>query len=273
MEAGILLLPEEEAIGGEAVASGAARFLVILLDAFWESEMNDGAHGGLVDAQTEGHGADQDADFVGHPFFLVFAAGAVFHLAVIANGGDAVFFEEIDGFADAVDGGGVDDDAAVGDLADGAKEEFVLRASVGLADDVAEIGAAEAGDVFVGIAQAELLDDVAAHAFCGAGSEGGDGAVGKNLAQAAELAILRAEFMAPLGNAMGFVDGEKGEGETLEPFHGAAEGDALRRQIEQLVLAGGGLLKDAAAVFSGSGGVQAGRGNAHLQELRDLVLH
>src|SRR6267142_836961 len=214
MEAGIFFLPEKKAIGGEAVTAGAACFLVILLDTFRESEMNDGAHGGLVDAQAEGHGAHQDAHFVGHPLFLVFAAGAAIHLAVIADGGDAVFFEEIDGFANASDGGRVDDDAAVRDLPHGAKEEFVLRSGVGLADDVAEVRAAKTSDVFVWIAEAELLDDVPANASGGAGGEGGDGAVGKNLAQATELAVLRAEFMAPLGNAVGLVDGEKGKGEA-----------------------------------------------------------
>ena len=171
------------------------------------------------------------------------------HLAVVADGGDAVFFEEVDGFADAGDGGGVDDDAAVGNLPHGAKEEFILRAGVGLADDVAQIGAAKAGDVLVRIAKAELVDDVAANAFGGAGGEGGDGEIGKNLAEAAELAVFRAEFVAPLGDAMGFVDGEEGDRETLEPVHGVAEGDALGRKIKQLVFAGGGLLEDVGAVF------------------------
>src|SRR6266404_2112094 len=265
--------PEKEAIGGKAVAAGAACFLVVLLDTLRESKMNDGAHGGLVDSQAEGHGAHQDAHFVGHPLFLVFAAGAAIHLAVIADGGDAVFFEEIDGFSHASDRGRIDDGAAVRDLPHGAKEEFVLCAGVGLADDVAQVRAAETGDVFVRIAQTELLDDVAANAFRGAGGEGCDGAVGKNLAQATKLAVLRAEFMAPLGNAMGFVDGEKGNGEALQPVHRVAKGDALRRQIEKLVFAGGGLLEDVGALVREGGGIQAGGGNAHLEELRDLVLH
>src|SRR6266446_2376771 len=265
--------PEKEAIGGKTVAAGAACFLVVLLDTLRESKMNDGAHGGLVDSQAEGHGADQNTHFVGHPLFLVFAAGAAFHLAVVADGGDAVLFEEIDGFSHADDRGRIDDDAAVRDLPHGAKEEFVLRSGIGLADDVAEVRTAETSDVFVRITEAELLDDVAANALRGAGGEGGDGAVRKNLAQTAELAVLRAEFMAPLGNAVGLVDGEKGNGEALQPVHRAAERNALRRQIEQLVFAGGGLLEDMGALVRGSGGVQAGSGNAHLEELRDLVLH
>jgi len=85
-------LPEKEAIGGETVAAGAACFLVVLLDALRESEMNDGAHGGLVDSQAKAWCRPEYA-LRRHPLFLVFAAGAGFHLAVIADGGDAVFFE------------------------------------------------------------------------------------------------------------------------------------------------------------------------------------
>src|SRR4029077_20855593 len=117
--------------------------------------------------------------------------------------------------------------------------KFVLRAGTGLVDGIAQIGTAKTGDVFVRIAQAKLLDDVAAHTFCGAGRECGDGSIGENLAQAAELAIFRTKLMAPLRDAMGFVNSEKGERKTLEPIHGAADRDTSGREIKQPVLAGG----------------------------------
>ena len=50
LSAEIAASPEEEAIGGERVAAGASRFLVILLDALREREMNHRAHGGFMDA-------------------------------------------------------------------------------------------------------------------------------------------------------------------------------------------------------------------------------
>src|SRR4029077_6140491 len=104
------------------------------------------------------------------------------HLSVITNGGDAVFLEEIDSVTHARDRGSVDDHASVRDLRDGAQQQFILRSGVTLANDVSQIGAAKAGDVLVGIAQAELLDNVVADALGGAGGEGGDGAVGKEFA-------------------------------------------------------------------------------------------
>ena len=67
----------------------------------------------------------------------------------------------------------------------------------------------KAGDVFVGIAQLQLLDDVVPHALRGAGGERGDGAVGKIGPQAAQLAIFGTKLVTPLRNAVRFVNGEK----------------------------------------------------------------
>ena len=251
VQASVFPLPEEKAIGGEGVAPGAACLLVILLDALREREMNDRADGGFVNAQAEGHGADHDAHFVGHPFFLILAARGALHLAVIADGGDAVFLEEIDGVTHAGDSGSVDDDAAVRDLFDGSEEEFILRFGVALANNVPQIGAAKAGDVLVRIAQAELIDDVVADPLGGAGSESGDWAVGKELAEAAELAILGPEVVAPFGDAMCLIDREERDGHAAEPGGSAVEGDAFGREIEEAIVALAGAAKDHAASVAG----------------------
>ena len=105
----ISLLPKQHAIGGKTVASRTARFLVILLDRFRQREMDHSANGGFIDPQAKGDGADQHADFVGHPSFLVAPAGGVVHLAVVADGFDSGFGEQDDGLFDARDGGRVND--------------------------------------------------------------------------------------------------------------------------------------------------------------------
>ena len=61
-KSGIFFAPEQDAIGGKAVATGAARFLVILLDGFRQREMDHGADGGFIDAQAESDGADKDGN-------------------------------------------------------------------------------------------------------------------------------------------------------------------------------------------------------------------
>src|ERR1700690_3015719 len=81
-ETDVLLAPQENAIGGKAVATGAAGFLVILLDRFRQSEVDYGAHGGFIDAEAESDRADEDGNFVGHPKLLILAATVAIHFAV-----------------------------------------------------------------------------------------------------------------------------------------------------------------------------------------------
>src|SRR5580693_923837 len=86
--------PEQNAIGGKPIPTGTASFLVILLDRFRQCEMDHGANGSLVDAETESNRANEDAHFVRHPSLLILATGFRFHLAVIRESRDVVLFEE-----------------------------------------------------------------------------------------------------------------------------------------------------------------------------------
>jgi hypothetical protein len=103
--------------------------------------------------------------------------------------------------------------------------------------DVAQVGAVEAGDVFVRVAELKLLQNIVPHALGGAGGEGGDRLVGKVLAQRAQLAVLGAEFVAPFGDAVGFVDGEERQRHAAQPRDGIVARQALRRKIQQAVSA------------------------------------
>src|ERR1700741_5438372 len=78
--------PEKNAIGGKSVAAGTAGLLVILLNRFRQGEMDHSAHGGFVDAKTEGNRSDENAHFVRHPALLILAAGGGIHFAVIGEG-------------------------------------------------------------------------------------------------------------------------------------------------------------------------------------------
>lgn len=269
----VFLLPEEIAVGGEAIAAGAAGFLIELLNTVGKAEADDGADVGLVDAEAEGDGADKDVNLFAHPAFLIGAAGGGVHLAVIADSGDAVLLEEIDEFTDAGDGGAIDDDVAAAGLADGFEDQGVLLGLLGFADDVAKIFTAEAGDGFEGIAKRELLDNVVPDLLRGAGGEGGDGEIGNERAEFAELAILGAEIVSPLGDAVGFVDGEERDGHVFEPAFGGVHDGAFGGDVDEAEFAGGGFLAKFAAIGFEDGAVEEDGGDAHLVELGDLVLH
>ena len=68
-----------------------------------------------------------------------------------------------DGLFDARDGRRVDDYVSVRLTAQRFHKQGGLRARVAFSYDVAQIWAVEAGDVFVGMTQRELLDDVVAY--------------------------------------------------------------------------------------------------------------
>ena len=63
-QAGILGLPEKDAIGGQPVPSCAAGLLINLLQRLRERKVDHRSHGRLVDAESECNGANQHMDFV-----------------------------------------------------------------------------------------------------------------------------------------------------------------------------------------------------------------
>ena len=95
-QAGVFLLPEHHAVGGAAVAPGAACLLVVLFNRFGQREMDHGPNVRLVDAESEGDRPNQHAYFVRHPAFLVVLARSGVHFAVVRRGGNALIFQKID---------------------------------------------------------------------------------------------------------------------------------------------------------------------------------
>ena len=64
---------EQHAFAGQAVAAGAAGFLVIALDVLRQIVVDDEADVGLVDAHAEGDGRADDAHLVAQEKLLVLA--------------------------------------------------------------------------------------------------------------------------------------------------------------------------------------------------------
>ena len=71
----VAVVPQEDGVGGLAVAPGAARFLEIGLGAVRQVHMDHEPDVGLVDAHAEGVGAHHHADPVRLPVLLPEGAG------------------------------------------------------------------------------------------------------------------------------------------------------------------------------------------------------
>ena len=86
--------------------------------------------------------------------------------------------------------------------------------------------------------QAQLLDDVVLHQRRGGGGQGDDRRGTEAWQIAAQHAIVGAEVVAPLGDAMGFVDGHQRRFSLGQHFGEARDAQALRRDEEELQFAG-----------------------------------
>ena len=171
--------------------------------------MNHRAYGGFVDAEAERNRADQHAHFVRHPAFLIAPPVGGLHLAVIGNGGNPDPLEKIRRLFHPRNRRRIHNNISVFVTSQGAHEQIRLRAPITCPHDVAQIGPVEAGDIFFGIAELELVNDVVPHAFRCARCECRERAVGKMDPQAAQLAVVRTKFVSPLRDAVRFIDGEE----------------------------------------------------------------
>ena len=117
------------------------------------------------------------------------------------------------------------------------------------------------------------LADLLAGAGIGGGGEGEAGDGGEAFGQHRQLQVFGPEIMAPLRHAMGFVDGEQGQGELLQPIEKARAQQPLWRHIKQIQLA---LLKGpphGRRLRGFQRGVEGGGPHPGLAQALHLVLH
>jgi len=142
---------------------------------------------------------------------------------------------------------------------------------------VANVGPVEAGDELARFFQAQAVHDLVAGGFVRRGREGDAGYRGEALVQYRELDVFRPEVVAPLGHAVGFVNGEQSEAalfvKLVEQTEEALGEQALRGDVKQVEAAGhhGPL-----GVHRGGevqAGIEIGGFDAGLEQGVHLVLH
>ena len=181
--------------------------------------------------------------------------------------GGKFFGKEFRGLA----AGAIDDAALAGT---GLEEREDLAVGLLLGDDaVGEVVAIEAADDDGGVDKVEMADDVLSDATGGGGGEGHDGDAGKTIAERAELMVLRAEVVAPLRDAMGFVHDDAADVPGIGAVEEAREQETLGGGVEETLFT---CVEGAEAGF-GLGGVEGGieEGGRDAGELEgiNLVLH
>ena len=198
---------QQETFARQAVASGAARFLVVTLDVLRQIIMDHEADVRLVDAHAERDRGANHPDFVAQKQVLVSAPIVGLHSRMIRRGLDAVGIQSLGNALGALAALAVNDPAVFGPGANEG-ERLLVRPGFG-ADAIGEVGPVEAGDVTTRLAQFQQTDDIGAHALRCRGRQRHHRRLRKQIAHRGKLAVFRPKIMAPFADAMGLVNGEQ----------------------------------------------------------------
>ena len=131
----------------------------------------------------------------------------------------------------------------------------------------------EAGDVEIGLAHLQLLQNVVPHLPRRAGGERRNRKLGKAGAQPAQLPVIRSKFVPPLGNAMRLIHRKEADRNFRQPIESISRGQPLRRKIKQPIFAARRFLHHLPPFRRTLQTIDHRRRNAHLRQLRRLVLH
>ncbi len=258
--------------GRQTVAARPAGLLVVPLDRLGQVQVGDEAYVRLVDAHAEGDGRDHHQTVLAQEPGLVRRARGRVQARVVRHRRDAVGVEELGRALHRVAREAVHDAGVARVLL--AEEGEELLPWVGLGHDpVLDVGPVEAGDEVPGRRQVQPLSDLLVGGAGGRGGEGDPRDVRPALAEQGEGEVVGAEVVAPLGHAVGLVDREDGDLAAGEQVQRGVHAQPLRRQVQQVQLAGQELGLDHAPLVEVLGGVDETGAHAEGAQGVHLVLH
>jgi hypothetical protein len=123
------------------------------------------------------------------------------------------------------------------------------------------------------IAQAQLCGDIRAHALGGGGGVSVHARLWKTFLETCELTIFRAKVVAPVADAMGFVDSEGAYFETLDELQKTWRQQSLRRDEDETKAPFEHLLFGSAQFFWSHATIKCRRWITAFAQPIDLILH
>ena len=161
---------------------------------------------------------------------------------MVTGGGDPGGHQRGAHLLDIFAGRTVDDTALIGIL--GRVVLHPTQPVAGLLDPKIEVFAVKAGDDGIGVLQVEYLQDIAAHRIGGSGGKGGHRRpVGQLLQKLGDLQVAGAEIVAPLGYAVGLVDGQQRYVRRAGKVQKIGGEQSLRRHVDDLIHPVAGILQ------------------------------
>ena len=134
-------------------------------------------------------------------------------------------------------------------------------------------GRSKAADENPRVPEPETLGDLAPGRRVRGGGECDAGCIGVAFVQHRELEVLGPEVVAPLRDAVRFVDGEEGDADRVQQREGALTHQAFRRDVEEIERSRAGVGLDCPDLGEGERRVQVRGTHSRLQQGVHLVLH
>ena len=262
---------EEHAGAGQVVTAGASGFLVVALQGLGQVVVHDQPHVRLVDAHAEGDGGRDDPDLVANEAILGRSTNGRFEASVVGQCLYALVGKVGRQVLGVLAGEAVDDGRSVRVLTQQLQQRLE-RPSLG-PNGVRQILTVEARNEPPCIRYRQLLHDVVPHLRGGRGGEGHDRRVGKAFAQDPQVAVVGAEVVAPLGNAVSLINGDLADPDRPEKVAEAGHGQSLRGDVEDLQAARPGFGESFAGFARRHRAVDEGRRNPVGAQGVHLVLH
>ena len=272
------------AAGRVAVTAGAARLLVVGLDALGHVVVDHVAHVGLVDAHAKGVGGNHHLDIVVDKGALALTTGVVAHAGMVAANTNAAGAQRLGKLAcqriDRLAGRTIHDAA----LARMRNHIVAYPRGLGFVAHLlaakVEVLAIEARHHRRGVLQAEHLLDIRAHTLGRCSGKGRhDRALRQGIDELANLQVGGAEILAPLAYAVGLVNGHErhanagGTRSLLRKGQKARLEQALGRHIHKLITALAHPLEHGVLLGRGKAGVEIAGARTRREQRAGLVLH
>ena len=268
----VVVAVEHQAVAFQAVAAAAAGFLVVALDGLGRVVVNHEAHVGLVDAHAEGDGGHNHVALLVQERVLVVDAHLLVEAGVVGAGAHVVHAQQLGNFLHLLAAQAVND-AGLALVLLHVLNQLLFGVVLG-AHLVVEIGAVEAGFEDAGVVHVQVFLDVQLHFGRGRGREGNNGHVAAQVVDdAANLAVLGPEVVAPLRDAVGLVDGHEADGAFQQELDGVVLGQAFGGHVEQAYFAAHHVFLHPLHLRFGQGRIIHLRIHAEGPELVDLVFH
>ena len=231
----VLVTVKGQAVALAAVAAGAARLLVIAFERLGNVVVDDIAHVGFVDAHAESDRRHDHLDALHQEVVLIGGARRRIHTGMVGQRPDAIGHEQLGQLLDLLAAQAVDDAALALVLLD-ETDDVVVDVVLG-PDFVVEVRAVERRFEDRGVGHAQILLDVELHLGRGRSRQGDQRRRANLVDDRPDAAVLRAEVVSPLRNAVRLVDGVERNLYLAQERHVVLLGERLGCEIEQFGLA------------------------------------